>query len=117
MRRCAGSQDASERNCFFLLTFSLRQRKSMIYFQHADIYYRWGLLFQFISIIAAAQKNFMLKADVNVYVTQMINYIHSHIEEPVTVPDVANYVNLTRCYANTILTSSAHGRKISGISG
>lgn len=73
-------------------------------FSLADIYYRWGLLFQFISVIAAAQKNFMPKTDVNDYVVHMINYIHAHIEEPITVPDVADYVNLTRCYATTIFT-------------
>ena len=75
-------------------------------FSLADIYYRWGLLFQFISVIAAAQKDFIPKSDLNDYVSQMINYIHMHIEEPITVPDVADSVNLTRCYATTIFTKS-----------
>ena len=73
-------------------------------FSLGDIYYRWGLFFQFISIIADAQKDFRPKAAVDDYVSHMINYIHNHIEEPVTVQDVADYVNLTRCYATTIFT-------------
>lgn len=73
-------------------------------FALGDIYYRWGLFFQFISIIADAQKDFRPKADVDNYVLHMMNYIHNHIEEPVTVQDIADYVNLTRCYATTIFT-------------
>ncbi len=73
-------------------------------FALSDIYYRWGLFFQFISVIVDAQKNLMPKVDVNTYVSHMVKYIHNHIEEPVTVQDVADYVNLTRCYATTIFT-------------
>lgn len=73
-------------------------------FALSDIYYRWGLLFEFISVLADAQKNFMPKVEVNTYVSHMMQYIHSHIEENISVQDVADYVNLTRSYATTIFT-------------
>lgn len=73
-------------------------------FTLSDIYYRWGLFFEFISVLADARKNFMPKVEVNTYVSHMMNYIHSHIEENISVQDVADYVNLTRSYATTIFT-------------
>ncbi len=73
-------------------------------FMLSDIYYRWGLFFQFTSILAEAQKEFMPKADVNTYVSHMMNYINHHIEENISVLDVADYVKLARSYATTIFT-------------
>lgn len=46
----------------------------------------------------------MVKADVNIYVSNMMQYIHNHISENISVQDVADYVNLTRSYATTIFT-------------
>lgn len=73
-------------------------------FTLSDIYYRWGLFFKFISILADAQKDFMPKVDVNTYVSHMMNYINHHIEENISVQDVADYVRLTRSYATTMFT-------------
>ena len=73
-------------------------------FSLADIYYRWGLFYKFISILADAQKDFMPKVDVNTYVSHMMNYINHHIEENISVQDVADYVRLTRSYATTMFT-------------
>lgn len=73
-------------------------------FSMSDIYYRWGLFFKIVSIFADAQKGAMVKADVNIYVSNMMQYIHNHISENISVQDVADYVNLTRSYATTIFT-------------
>ena len=73
-------------------------------FALSDIYYRWGLFFQFVSILADSQKVYMPKVDVNTYVSHMMNYINHHIEENISVQDVADYVKLTRSYATTMFT-------------
>ena len=73
-------------------------------FALTDIYYRWGLFFQFVSILAESQKVFMPKVDVNTYVSHMMNYINHHIEEDISVQDVADYVKLARSYATTMFT-------------
>lgn len=73
-------------------------------FSLSDIYYRWGLFYKFISILADAQKEFMPKVDVNTYVSHMMNYINHHIDENITVQDVADYVKLARSYATTMFT-------------
>lgn len=73
-------------------------------FALTDIYYRWGLFFQFVSILADSQKVFMPRVDVNTYVSHMMNYINHHIEENISVQDVADYVKLTRSYATTMFT-------------
>lgn len=68
----------------------------------AGNYYRLGLLFQFLSIVAASQRNPAELAEGNVYIAHMIDYIRAHIEEPFTVQDLADYMNLNRSYMCTL---------------
>ena len=48
-------------------------------------YYRLGLLMQFLSVLAEAQRDLLPPADNNAYISHMTNFIRTHLEEPFTV--------------------------------
>lgn len=65
-------------------------------------YYRMGLLMQFLSVLAEAQRDLMPASDSNTYITHMTAFIRTHLEEPFTVQDLADYMNLNRSYVTTL---------------
>lgn len=70
----------------------------------ADKYYCWGKFFEFISLIAGARREFLPKSDENNYVAQATEYIENHIHEPITVQEIAKYLNMNRSYLSTLFT-------------
>ena len=54
-------------------------------------YYRLGLLMQFLSVLAEAQRDLLPPADNNAYISHMTNFIRTHLEEPFTVQELADY--------------------------
>ena len=51
-------------------------------------YYRLGLLMQFLSVLAEAQRDLLPPADNNAYISHMTNFIRTHLEEPFTVQEL-----------------------------
>ena len=70
-------------------------------------YYRLGLLMQFLSVLAEAQRDLLPPADNNAYISHMTNFIRTHLEEPFTVQELADEV-LTR-YPDAGLPMSPQG--------
>ena len=71
-------------------------------------YYRLGLLLQFLSVLAEAQRDLLPPADNNAYITHMTNFIRTHLEEPFTVQELADYMNLNRSYVTTLFKRYLH---------
>ena len=70
----------------------------------ADRYYCWSKFFEFISIIATAQQEHLPQNDENTYVAQATAYIQNHIHEPITVQEIALYLNMNRSYLSTLFS-------------
>lgn len=77
-------------------------------FSLAGVYYRLGLLLQFLSVIAEAQRELLPPMDNNTYISHMTNFIRTHIEAPFTVQDLADYMNLNRSYVTTLFKKYLH---------
>ncbi|MFV0635592.1 helix-turn-helix domain-containing protein [Mitsuokella sp. WILCCON 0060] len=77
-------------------------------FSLAGVYYRLGLLLQFLSVLAEAQRELLPPADNNIYITHMTNFIRTHIEDPFTIQDLADYMNLNRSYVTTLFKKYLH---------
>lgn len=78
---------------------------NMIHHNHSsieDTYYTNGMLYLFLSTIAASNRDTLPAADGNQYVEQSISYIQNHITEPLKVEDIARYVGLNRTYLSMI---------------
>lgn len=71
-------------------------------------YYRLGLLMQFLSVLAEAQRDLLPPADNNAYISHMTNFIRTHLEEPFTVQELADYMNLNRSYVTTLFKRYLH---------
>ena len=71
-------------------------------------YYRLGLLMQFLSVLAEAQRDMLPPADNNAYISHMTNFIRTHLEEPFTVQELADYMNLNRSYVTTLFKRYLH---------
>ncbi len=67
-----------------------------------DTYYNLGMLFLFLSAVAASNRDTLPATDGNFYATQAINYIQNHIDEPIQTEDIARYVGLNRTYFSRI---------------
>lgn len=67
-----------------------------------DTFYTLGMLFLFLSAIAASNRDILPQTEGNAYVNQAIAYIQNHISEPLQVQDIAGYVGLNRSYLNTL---------------
>ncbi|MDY2628707.1 MAG: AraC family transcriptional regulator [Lachnospiraceae bacterium] len=68
----------------------------------SDTYRALGTFFLFISTLAESQKNQTPTTDGNSYIQHAITYIHRHINEPILVEDVADYVGLNRSYLSVL---------------
>ena len=69
-----------------------------------DRYHNLGMLYLFLSTIADSQKqeaNLPLTT-ANDHISHAISYIHGHINEPVTVEEIAGYVGLNRSYLSAL---------------
>lgn len=78
---------------------------NMIHHNHGsteDTYYILGMLFLFLSTIAASNRDTLPPTDGNVYVSQAITYIQNHITESIQIDDIARYVGLNRTYLSTL---------------
>ena len=71
-------------------------------FTQSGRYYRLGLLLQFLSILSEAQRELLPQTDGNTYIAHMTKFIRLHIEEPFTIQDLADYMNLNRSYMTTL---------------
>ena len=67
-----------------------------------DTYYILGMLFLFLSTIAASNRDTLPPTDGNVYVNQAITFIQNHITESFQIDDIARYVGLNRTYLSTL---------------
>ena len=47
-------------------------------------------------------------ADNNAYISHMTNFIRTHLEEPFTVQELADYMNLNRSYVTTLFKRYLH---------
>ena len=69
-----------------------------------DKYHNLSMFYLFISTIADSQKQDaqLPVTTANDYVSNAISYIHGHINEPVTIEEIAGYVGLNRSYLSVL---------------
>lgn len=80
---------------------------NMLHHDHSsteDTFYTLGMMFLFLSTIAASNHDILPEADGNAYVNQAISYIQNHITEPLLIDEIARYVGLNRSYLSKLFT-------------